>query len=330
MSEPGSHESRVPLPAALRYAEREHSRGVMQKILIVIDSREAIGPCLEKASRIAASSGSAIELWARDVEPEFPGSWAGGYRSKEYRKLLRKRRNEEIQDRLATLRQHGLDVTVSVEWDLQATSSLSERVVRSNADLVVCAHPSAISRRAELNSSQLELLHNIAAPLLFVTAGSWRDHPVVSAALDPCHSAERPVLLDRDVYSRACTLAASLGGRVEVLHVFEGVPHFPGERVSKDEQAVAESRARQAIADILCPQSASPSNVRLMTGRMPGRLLEILRESAPDVLVVGSAARHRLPHARLGATVSEVLGYASCDVMIVKPPGFVSPLLVRA
>lgn len=328
MSEYCSFGSRTPLPAALRFAEREHSRGVMQKILVVIDDVKGAGRCIEKASRIAASCGSAIEFYVRDVEIELPGSWAGGYRSEEFRNVLRQRKTQELEEHLSASRQSGLNVNVVLEWTIRNPGDVADWAVRSKPDLVVCPRRAGTKDQGELNPFELELLHNAVAPLLWVSHATWRDHPMISAAVDPCHPAERPVVLDQEIFSKACSLAASLAGGVEVLHVLEGAPHFPGEAISKNIQVEADARAREAVQAVVRPHGATTPDIRFKAGHMPAGIVEMLQEHVPDILVVGSAARHRHPHARISTTVSEVLGRATCDVMVVKPPGFVSPLLV--
>jgi universal stress protein E len=48
----------------------------------------------------------------------------------------------------------------------------------------------------------------------------------------------------------------------------------------------------------------------------------------PDVLVMGTETRPRPAHGAVGGTAARVLEQVDCDLLVVKPPGFVSPLRV--
>jgi nucleotide-binding universal stress UspA family protein len=56
-------------------------------------------------------------------------------------------------------------------------------------------------------------------------------------------------------------------------------------------------------------------------------LEHLAREQAPDVLVVGAVARST---GGRGGTAAHILEHVDCDLLVLKPEGFVSPLLVTA
>jgi len=49
-------------PHAVRYAERSSARNAIEKILVVVDLKATVHPCIEKAVRLASAFSSAIEL----------------------------------------------------------------------------------------------------------------------------------------------------------------------------------------------------------------------------------------------------------------------------
>jgi universal stress protein E len=57
-------------------------------------------------------------------------------------------------------------------------------------------------------------------------------------------------------------------------------------------------------------------------------LLRLARVGTPDILVMGAAARPRSVHSPVGGTAARMLERMNCDLLVLKPPGFVSPLLV--
>ncbi|MEP7242074.1 MAG: hypothetical protein ABI885_00150 [Gammaproteobacteria bacterium] len=65
-------------PRSIRYVERAFGHDAIQKILVVVDPTVTAHSCVQKAARLAASYGSALELFVCDVGQDVPESWAGG------------------------------------------------------------------------------------------------------------------------------------------------------------------------------------------------------------------------------------------------------------
>jgi universal stress protein E len=63
---------------------------------------------------------------------------------------------------------------------------------------------------------------------------------------------------------------------------------------------------------------------------LPGRTNEVLQdlvaEKGIDLLVMGVVARNRLKRIFLGSTAERVLEHLNCDVLLVKSPGFETPV----
>ena len=70
----------------------------------------------------------------------------------------------------------------------------------------------------------------------------------------------------------------------------------------------------------------------LRTHSLRGEARDIIPEKVAelgvDILVMGSIARTGIPGFIIGNTAEDVLNRVECSVMIVKPPGYVSPVKV--
>jgi hypothetical protein len=56
-------------------------------------------------------------------------------------------------------------------------------------------------------------------------------------------------------------------------------------------------------------------------------LARLAAAHAPDILLIGAVARPRSIHANAGGTAARVLEAIAGDMLVLKPSGFVSPLL---
>jgi universal stress protein E len=302
--------------------------GSIQKILAVIDPTAIRQPCVEKAARLAAAFGSLLELYICDTEQNIPQSWAGGTTLAQYRGVLRERRLAMLEALAAPLREHGIHVITETQWSAPLARSIVEHAIRSQADLVVKDTP---RHTPPVSFAQADwiLLHHLPMPLLLVRRKEWADHPVVAACVDPCHGAERPPALDDALLAMSCSLGRALSGDVSVLHALEGPAHLPDETPDRATIEAAYELQREAVLQVAKRANVPGEELHFQDGHFPESLFQLVRNEKPDVLVMGVAARQKF-HEGGASTASEVLEQTDCDLLVMKPPGFVSPALVSS
>jgi universal stress protein E len=121
------------------------------------------------------------------------------------------------------------------------------------------------------------------------------------------------------------SIADALAGSLDVFHVLQTPPHLPGELVSSEHKAVAHARVRSIIEGLAYRASGY---VRFAEGSTAAGLERLVEQHAPDILIMGAVARPRWVHSAASGTAAQMLERIGCDLLILKPPGFVSPLLV--
>lgn len=295
-----------------------------RKILAIIDPTAHAQPALEKAARLALLCGASLELYICDVRQDVPESWAGGRSSDEYRELLRQRAQQDLTALAEPLRQLGIEVHLAYEWHAPLEQGIGHHVIRAQPDLVVKE-----SRRhgvLDFATARTDwtLMSQVPGALLLVRAGVWPDAPRLAAALDPLHPADRPVQLDQLLARTAQDMARLLQGSMQVFHVLQGPPHLPGDAVSGEQVAAAHDLARAAVDEGARGVGATPCYAQ---GPVAEGLIQLAAAHAPDILLMGAVARPRSIHANAGGTAARVLDGIACDLLVLKPPGFISPML---
>jgi universal stress protein E len=164
-------------------------------------------------------------------------------------------------------------------------------------------------------------------PLLLVRSAQWDARPRVAAGVDPCHRAERPVELDESVIGLCGSVAHALGGVSFAMHALEAPAHLPGDAVPDDERRSAFERQRVEVIDLVSRTALDDREVHFVERRMPDGIVDLAKETQPSILVMGAAARQRAGTGA-GGTASDVLERIQCDLLVVKPSGFVSPAMV--
>lgn len=298
---------------------------LLQRILVVIDPTVYGQPALEKAAWLAERCGSSLELYVCDVEQNISESWAGGSRAGEYREMTRLRLLGELNALAEPLKARGLDVSTVCEWHAPLEQGVGHHVIRTRPDLVVKETHRHAMARAALSRTDWNLVRQIPVPLLLVRARPWRASPRIAAAVDPCHQADRPGSLDEAIADMGRSLADVLDGALDMFHVLQTPPHLPGDPVSPEQRADAHMLARNAVAQLAGRAEAA---ARFGEGAVAEGLVRLVNEQAPDVLLMGAVARPRWVHSAASGTAAQILEQMDCDLLVIKPPGFVSPLLV--
>jgi universal stress protein E len=216
---------------------------------------------------------------------------------------------------------------VGCEWHAPLEEGIGHHVIRTRPDLVVKStprHPAA--PRVAMTRTDWALIRQVPAPLLLVGPRTWPEAPRVAAAVDAGMAAEHPLPLDSTLVEEARGFASALGGSLEIFHVLQTPPHLPGERVSTEQREDFHAQGRLAAQRLA--RRANAANVRFAAGRVTEALVALVTQHAPSILAMGAVARPRWVHSAASGTAAQMLERVDCDLLVVKPPGFVSPLLV--
>lgn len=134
---------------------------------------------------------------------------------------------------------------------------------------------------------------------------------------------------DFSAYSRhafrvACSLACAHGARLILLHVAPPLPVYYGEGVSIPMLAeISEEGVQDAMRNFVAadPDFAKlTSAIRLERGDPATEILCVARETACDLIVMGTHGRTGLRRLLMGSVAEEVVRKAPCPVVTVKKP----------
>lgn len=314
---------RLDKPAKVPIPPLAPTVGQLRRVLVVVDPTASDHPCIEKAARIAAGCGATLELYVCDV---LQGGDAAERASREEQALA-------ILDRLVVdLRARGLEVERHVEWHAPLEQGIGLRVLHSKADFVVKdthRHKLAASRGG-YGLTDWTLIRQISVPLLLVRPRPWPTYPRVTVSVDPMHPAQRPESLDESMIEIGGIVANATGGIIDALHVLQGPPHLPGESVSPETRAATYDRAQAAVTQLVARShsAGNPVEMHFATGRVSTGVLQYVDRRGTDILVMGSGAHSRWRQTGASGTAAQILESLECDLLVVRPPGYVSPLMV--
>jgi universal stress protein E len=321
MVRPAANLEHVSHPSDIGGAEQDMDRP--RHILVVIDPTATHHPALERARALALAFGARVELFVCHVKH-----------------ATDELRVDEIElERLAgLLHEHGIETSTDAAADVAIYSGVLAKVQRSRPCLVIKdTHPHSLLRRTVLANTDWQLIRLCPVPLLFVRPGAWHEPPRIAAAIDIALPGEKPAALDHLLLATGESFALATRGELCAVHAYQpmsdvaatatalAVPMAAGvdsDSIVADGVALASGQ----LDEIAASHNVRPENRRLLIGRPSEALVDYVRQSSIDVLVMGAYARGLIYNVLVGSTTERILDLLPCDVLVLKPASFEYPL----
>jgi universal stress protein E len=295
-----------------------------ESILAVVDPVSDTQPALDRAIYLARNLGMHLDLFICDYNANLV---AEKFFDK---KALKRAKEETVKAHLSMLDElagkvedAGIPHTVQAAWDRPLHEGVIRQALHADARYVLkdTHFHSAISR-AVFTNTDWHLIRTCPAPLWLVKPETDFDHPSIMAAVDPLHEKDQPAEFDARILSEACALADALEGITLAVHVFN--PYL-----EPDDPQLMETRHAEALQASTRPFQVSDDRIHLVAGVASDVLPHLAREHDASLVVMGSLARSRLENAMVGSTAEKVLDQLSCDVLVIKPKGYLSPVNLK-
>jgi len=307
------------------------------KILAVVDPTATDQPAVGRAAWLAKNTGAELELLVCYYNEYLSGDRLFDSPS------LEKARDEVIQSHekyLETLaeplRADDIIVKTSALWDHPLYEGIVRRAVESGADLVVkdTHHHSAVTR-ALLTNTDWNLIRTCPMPLWLVKPQPLADEPVFVAAIDPMHQHDKPAALDDEILHVCKELTSKVGGELHAFHSYDPriavatatanayIPvSLPFDEI---EQQMHEDHQKR-FGEITEFHKVDDDKAHLVAGLTHEELPLIAEKLKADVVVMGAVARNRWKRLFIGATAERTLEHLPCDLLIIKPDWFQTPV----
>ncbi len=213
----------------------------------------------------------------------------------------------------------GLVVETKAVWGHPGYKAIIEEARGTDLVITHTRRHAAVSRLF-LSNDDWQLVRCCPVPLLLVKEKPWKDRPAILAAVDPVHARHKPVGLDHKILGICADIAGLLQGDAFAVHSYSQTP------LSGTYLKQAEEKHRTAFEELLADFDIPTSRQHLIEEPAEFGLQTIERDLQADLVVMGAVSRSIVADVFIGNTTEKVLDYLQCDVLAVKPDGFVSPL----
>ena len=307
-------------------------------IMFSVASPGGVGPMeMGKVAQLTSGLGAELELFHCIFDPDVTRAGPFGTRgAQEDIHEFVDRRREQLERTAERLRAKGLRVRTSVRWDYPIHEGIVRQVLRRKPSLLIAQ--SSRKRRATrmvLTQTDYKLIETCPCPVLFIKDQRPYSDAVIIAAVDPGRSHGKPATLDDGILDAAAMIRDALRGRLRVFHAgapWESAVHI--NRELRDLPEAVQEEVRGAYWNKLTEQVLAlarrhkiPENsVQVVEGDPRELLPPVAASQFAQIVVLGAVSRSRIGRALIGHTAERVLDALECDVLIVKPTDFHTPV----
>jgi universal stress protein E len=309
----------------------------LSKILAVIDPTVKEQPGMHRAAWLAKKSGAELELLICYYNEYLSGDRLFDSPSLEKaRSEVISSHSKHLEELAEPLRAQDIVVTTSAGWDHPLYEGIVRHAVASGADMVVkdTHHHSAVAR-ALLTNTDWNLIRTCPVPLWLVKPVDLAEHPVFVAAIDPMNEHDKPAALDDDILQTSKFIADKVGGHVHAFHSYDPriavatatanayIPvSLPFDEI---EQQMHEDHQKR-FHEITSFHGIEDDKSHLVAGLTHEELPIVASELEAAAVVMGAVSRNRWKRLFIGATAERTLEHLPCDLLIIKPDWFQTPV----
>jgi universal stress protein E len=310
----------------------------VKHILVALsDPSTKASPALDKAAALARKLGAEVTLFHSVYSPYVAGEqfYSPDALQKDIEGAVNLRKSQ-LARTAAVLEKAGVTVRVRVRWDYPVYESIVREVMREGVDLVVAeSHRHTRAARVILSNTDWQLMRLCPCPVLFVKTAKPYDRTRVLAAVDPLHAHDKPAALDHDLLDTGREFAALFGGKLHAVHAYMVATPFTSGVMMEPVPLpvnVAEQHAaavRKAFDGLLGPYELGRRNAHLRVGGAAEEVPAVAEEIDAGLVVMGVVSRSGLKRLFIGSTAERVIDRLKCDVLVLKPKGFKTPVPKR-
>ncbi len=311
----------------------------ISKILSVVDPTAEFQPAMHRAAWLAKNAGAELELLICYYNEYLSGDRLFDSPSLEKARGEVLANEEQLLETLAEpLRKDGIVVKTTAVWDHPLYEGVVRHAVRSGADIVFkdTHHHSAVTR-AVLSNTDWNLIRTCPALLWLVKPRDIADAPAIIAAIDPLNEHDKPAALDDEILHVSKLLSDKVGGSVHAFHSYDPriavatatanayIPvSLPFDEI---EQQMHEDHQKR-FREITSFHDIDNDFAHLESGLTHEELPALANRLNAGIVVMGAVARNRWKRLFIGATAERTLEFLPCDLLIVKPDWFQTPVEV--
>ena len=303
-----------------------------KRILAVVDAERDNQPALSRAYELASKTGASVTAMMVVYDLSYDMTTM---LSPDEREAMRDAVTKEHAKWLAThLQEQGFAETdIVVEWNNRSYESIIYYTLNNQIDLVV----KATKKHDDLASviftpTDWHLMRKCPRPVLLVKEHGWPEGGEIIAAVNVGSEDDEHAALNDKLTVIANDYASLLKGSVNLVNSYPSTPlniaiEVPEFDPDTYHDAVKNHHLKEMRSHAL--KYGIPEDKCVVREGLPEKVIpQVAKALDAELVVIGTVGRVGISAALIGNTAEHVIDELNCDVLAIKPDGFVSPLSV--
>lgn len=224
-----------------------------------------------------------------------------------------------------------IQITSQVVWHNRPFEAIVERVIQEKYDLVIKGtHQHDKLKSVVFTPTDWHILRKCPCPVLLVKEHEWPSNGNILAAVNVGSDEAEHHSLNLKITQEAKQLAQLIKGNVHLVNSFPGTPvniaiEIP-EFNSTEYNDTMLKHHEQAMITHANKFDISIDSTHVEEG-LPETVIEhVATKIDAELVILGTIGRTGISAALIGNTAEHVIDQLNCDVLALKPDGYVSPL----
>ncbi|MER2493039.1 universal stress protein UspE [Catenovulum sediminis] len=304
----------------------------LNRILAVIDPTVDQQKSLKRAIELSQKTDAAITafLVVYDFSYEMTTML-----SQDERELMRRcmieERTQWLEEMLLPYAEHVVQIRPVVVWHNRPFESIIQHTLKHNYDLVVKAtHEHHTLRSVIFTPTDWHLIRKCPCPLLLVKEHDWPPQGKILAAINAANEEKHHIDLNKNIIETSLFISDLLNATPKLLNCYPGTPinlavEIPEFDPTSYRQAIRAHHMR-SVLEYAKQYNIEEDNCIIAEGLPEDSISDVAKEIDAELIIMGTVGRTGLSAALLGNTAEHLLDGVNCDVLAIKPHGFVSPI----
>jgi universal stress protein E len=303
-----------------------------QKILAIVDPTTEDQKAINRAIELARKTGASITafLTIYDFSYEMTTILSSDEREA-MRKSVINDRTQWLESLLADLDLSGISIDCRVIWHNRPFEQIIAQVLHNGYDIVIKGtHQHDKFKSVIFTPTDWHILRKCPCPVLLVKEHLWPDNGNILAALNIGSEEEEHKALNKKITAEAKQLTQVMKANLHLVNSFPGTPvniamEIPEFNASDYNHSMLKHHQKAMLAHATAFNIA-PENTHIKEGFPEDIIQSIAAKLDAELVILGTIGRTGLSAALIGNTAEHVIDRLNCDVLALKPDGYISPL----
>lgn len=302
----------------------------IKRIMAVIDPTKDEQHALSRSIELAKKSGASITAFMTVYDFSYEMTTM---LSKDEREAMRKAvlndRHLWLQDLVSPY--NNINIDMQVVWHNRPYEAIINTVIEQKYDLVIKGtHQHGALKSVIFTPTDWHLVRKCPGPVLFVKEMAWPANGNILAAVNAVSENEQHLALNKRIIKDALFLCDLANAKLNLVNAYPATPVNIAIEIPEFNPGIynesVKNHHHESTNTLANDFDLTSEQCYVEEGLPEDVIPDVAKRLNSELVVIGTVGRTGLSAALVGNTAEHVIDSLDCDVLALKPDGYISPL----